>query len=102
MNMEKSNVFNNNKSGELYKEGDKVQKNFDKVMKFINSKNYHMESSELSDYLQDNDIDCLYFEDIQDYFNYLNEDENEEYNVSSREYVIFCDNGELFILPSCC
>ena len=71
-------------------------------MKFINSKNYHMESSEFSDYLQDNDIDYLYFEDIQDYFNYLNEDENEEYNVSSREYVIFCDNGELFILPSCC
>lgn len=32
MNMEKSNVFNNNKSVELYKEGDKVQKNFDKVM----------------------------------------------------------------------
>lgn len=32
MNMEKSNVFNNNKSGELYKEGDKVQKNFYKVV----------------------------------------------------------------------
>lgn len=63
-----------------------------------------MESNELSDYLQDNDIDYLYFEDIHDYFNYLNEDEDEdeEYNVSSREYVIFCDSGELFILPSCC
>lgn len=61
-----------------------------------------MGSGELSDYLLDNDIDCLYFEDIHDYFNYLNEDEDERYNVSSREYVIFCDSGELFILPSYC
>lgn len=96
-NTKKNDDFHTIKAGR-----EKAEQNFDKVIKFINSKNCYMESGELSDYLQDNDIDYLYFEDIQDYFNYLNEDENEEYNVSSREYVIFCDNGELFILPSYC
>lgn len=78
----------------------KAEENYLKVIKFINSKCCKMESIELSDFLQENNIDYIYFENVEDYFNYLNEDEKQEFNIDAREYVIFCKSGELFILQS--
>ena len=78
----------------------RAEENYLKVIKFINSKNCKMESIELSDFLQENNIGYIYFENVEDYFNYLNEDESEELNINAREYVIFCKSGELFILQS--
>ena len=78
----------------------KAEENYLKVIKFINSKGCQMESIELSDFLQENNIDYIYFENVEDYFNYLNEDEEQEFNIDAREYVIFCKSGELFILQS--
>lgn len=78
----------------------KAEENYLKVIKFINSKNCKMESIELSNFLQENNIEYIYFENIEDYFTYLNEDESEELNVEAREYVVFCKSGELFILQS--
>lgn len=80
----------------------KAEENFKKSIKFINSKECKIQGTELSDFLQENNIDYLYFESIQDYFDYINEDEDTDLNTEAREYVIFCKSGELFILQSYC
>lgn len=80
----------------------KAEENFKKAIKFINSKGCKTQGTELSDFLQENNIEYLYFESIQDYFDYINEDEDTDLNIGAIEYAIFCKSGELFILQNYC
>lgn len=77
-----------------------LEQNYIKVIKFMNEKKCKMDTTEMSDFLQENDICYIYFENIEDYFNYMNEDEekNDFVNITAREYMIFATSGELFIL----
>ena len=55
-----------------------IEQNYIKTIKFMNGKNCKMDTMEMSDFLQENNIPYIYFENTQDYFNYLNEDEPKE------------------------
>lgn len=77
-----------------------LEQNYIKVIKFMNEKKCKMDTTEMSDFLQENDIYYMYFENIEDYFDYMNEDEEENdfVNITARKYMIFAISGELFIL----
>lgn len=65
------------------------------VIKFMNKRNQNFEGLELIDFLQANDIEYVYFENIKELFNYYTE---ENYNALIFDKVIFMKDGSIIIL----
>lgn len=67
------------------------------VVNFIDEHNNKFETLELTDFLQDNEIEYMYFESIKELFSYYTE---EKYNTLMFNKVIFMKSGEIIILQA--
>ena len=65
------------------------------VIKYINEHNNNFKDLELTDFLQDNNIDYMFFADIKEMFDYFTE---QDYNTLFFDNVIFFKNESIIIL----
>lgn len=65
------------------------------VIKYINEHNNNFKDLELTDFLQDNNIDYMFFADIKEMFDYFTE---QDYNTLFFDNVIFLKNESIIIL----